>query len=423
MSTVAYVALWIFVFSLPWEGTVVIPGFGVIPKLVGIIAAGLALMSVVVLGRLRKLQGFHIAAILFVTTAGVTLWVFYPQERLPAKFWTYVQLVLVIWIVWELARSPRQVIGLLTAYVLGAHVAAIGTIMLYVREGGVLFRFAAGGVDPNDLAMNMVLAIPMAWYLGLIYRRPLLRWACRAYLPIGLVALGLTGSRGGMIATVVALSIVPLTLTRLSPAKLVAGILLVIISGWLVVSFTPDTLVERLATTGTEVEGGRFGGRFKLWRAGLIVFVQRPFLGWGTSSFKPAITPMMGPMAQVAHNSFISVLVEQGLIGLLLYLSMFVTVFRSLRNLPVLEKRFAFILFGTLVVAMLPLTWEDRKAVWFVLAVLLGLGRAGMTRLAHAVPQPWMPRGRPIPGSPPPLRGAPVTTRDRNPGFRLRRDA
>jgi hypothetical protein len=51
MSTVAYVAVWIFVFSLPWEGTVVIPGFGVIPKLVGIIAAGLAVMAVVVHGR------------------------------------------------------------------------------------------------------------------------------------------------------------------------------------------------------------------------------------------------------------------------------------------------------------------------------------------------------------------------------------
>jgi O-antigen ligase len=423
MNTVAYGALWIFVFSLPWEGTVVIPGLGVIPKLVGIIAAGLAVMAVVVNGRVRKLQGFHIAAILFVAIAGLHLWVFFPGERLPAKFWTYTQLVLVIWMVWELAPSPRQVIGLLTAYVLGAHVAAIGTIMLYVREGGALFRFAAGGVDPNDLAMNMVLAIPMAWYLGLTYRRPLLRWVCRAYLPIGLVALGLTGSRGGMIATVVALTIVPFTLTRLSPAKLVTGIVLLIISGWLVVSFTPDTLVERLATTGTEVEGGRFGGRFKLWRAGLIVFVERPLLGWGTASFKPAITPMMGPMAQVAHNSFVSVLVEQGIIGLLLYLTMFVTVLRSIRSLPVLEKRFALILFGTLVVTMLPLSWEDRKAVWFVLAVLLGLSRAGMAGLAHAVAQPWIPRGRPIPGSPPRLRGAPITTRDRNPSLRLRRDA
>jgi O-antigen ligase len=423
MITVAYLALWIFVFSLPWEGTVVIPGVGVIPKLVGITAAGLAVMMVVVQGRVRKLQGFHVAAILYVAIAGVALWIFYPGERLPAKFWTYVQLVLVIWIVWELARSPRQVIGLLTAYVLGAHVAALGTIMLYVRESGALYRFAAGGVDPNYLAMQMVLAIPMAWYLGTIYRHPLLRWVCRAYLPIGLVALALTGSRGGMIATVVALTIVPFTLTRLSPAKLVGGIVLLIISAWLVVSFTPDTLVARLATTGTEVEGGRFGGRFKLWEAGLKVFVGRPFLGWGTSSFKPAITPLLGPMAQVAHNSFISVLVEQGLIGLLLFLTMFFTVFRSVRTLPVLEKRFGLILFATLVVTMLPLTWEDRKVVWFVLAILLGLGRAGMAGLAPALPQGWMSRPRTVPGGPAPLRGAPVTSRDRQPAFRHRRDA
>ena len=34
------------------------------------------------------------------------------------------------------------------------------------------------------------------------------------------------------------------------------------------------------------------------------------------------------------------------------------------------------VLLATLAVAMLPLTWEDRKVVWFVLAALLGLSQA-----------------------------------------------
>jgi O-antigen ligase len=421
--TLAYFALWFFVFSLPWEGTVVVPGVGVVTRLTGIIAMGLTVMAVVVSGRLRRLSGFHIAALLFVTLAGVHLWIFFPEEKLPAKFWTYVQLLLMAWMTWELARTPRQQIGLLTAYVLGAHVGALGTIMLYSRQAGAQLRFAAGGVDPNYLAMTLALAVPMAWYLGHIFHRPLLRWICRAYLPLGLVAIALTGSRGGMIATVAALSIVPLTLTRLSPAKLVGAIVLLLISGWLVVTFTPDTLVARLATTNTEVQGGRFGGRFKLWQAGLQVFVERPFLGWGTASYKPAITPILGPMAQVAHNSFISVLVEQGIIGLLLYLTMFVVVFRSILTLPVLEKRFALVLMGTLVITMLPLTWEDRKSVWLILALLLGLSRSGIVEMARVAPQAWAQGRRPFPARQPPFRGAPVTARDRNPPSQLRHDA
>jgi O-antigen ligase len=272
--------------------------------------------------------------------------------------------------------------------------------------------------------MTLALAVPMAWYLGLIYRRPLLRWICRAYLPIGLVALGLTGSRGGMIATIAALTIVPFTLSKLSPAKLAVGIALMLVSGWLVVSFTPDTLVERLGTTEGEVADGSFGGRFKLWHAGLRVYVNRPFLGWGTASFKPAITPLLGVRAQVAHNSFISVLVEQGLVGLLLYLTMFVLVFRAILTLPPLEKRFALVLMGTLVVALLPLTWEDRKSVWVVLAILLGLSKAGIgAGIAPALTGRWIPGNRPVGPFPPRFRGVPDPTRARNPIYPLRNDA
>ncbi len=91
-----------------------------------------------------------------------------------------------------------RVLGLFMAYVLGGYIAAFGTFMVYRRDAGVLRRFAAGGVDPNDLAMTLALALPMAWYLGMTYRQPLLRWVCRGYLPVAVVAIGLTGSRGGM---------------------------------------------------------------------------------------------------------------------------------------------------------------------------------------------------------------------------------
>ena len=37
---------------------------------------------------------------------------------------------------------------------------------------------------------------------------------------------------------------------------------------------------------------------------------------------------------------------------------------------------------------MLPLTWDDRKTVWFVLAVLAGLARATTMAWRPAVPGP-----------------------------------
>jgi hypothetical protein len=64
--------------------------------------------------------------------------------------------------------------------------------------------------------------------------------------------------------------------------------------------------------------------------------------------------------------------VEQGAIGFLLFLSMFVVVFRRLRTLPTFERRIGLILLATLALAITPLSWDVHKAMWLVLGLLAG---------------------------------------------------
>jgi O-antigen ligase len=312
--------------------------------------------------------------VLFVIWVGCGLAFFYNRWiEIPNKFWTYVQLFLVLWMIWELSRTRGRQLGLMAAYVLGATVSALDTIMLFRRQAEMMRRFAAGGVDNNDLAMMLALAIPMAWYLGLIYRQPLRRWLCSAYLPIALFAIGLTGSRGGMLTTIVALLIVPLTMTRLSPVRRGVAIALLWISGAVAVAYIPQTLMERLASTTMEVEGGRLGGRWKIWQAGFKAFGHKPFVGYGPGAFKRAIDPWLLTKNQVAHNSFLSVLVESGLVGFVLFSLMFLLVAASVLKLPPLERRFALVLLAALGMSMMPLSSEESKRVWFILALLIGL--------------------------------------------------
>jgi O-antigen ligase len=390
MTSLAYAALWLFVFSVPWERVIVITNVAIVTRVTGALALGLALLAVVISARFRRWHPFHLLALLFVTCAGIGI-MSLGVPNVPKKFWTYTQLFLVLWMIWELAVSRRRVTGLLVAYVFGAYVAALATISVYVNSGGSLRRFSAAGGDPNDLAMTVALALPMAWYLGMTVRQPLVRWTCRGFLPVGLLVLGLTGSRGGMLAGLVGLLIIPLSITKLSPGRLATAIVVLAVSGALAVSFVPEQTVERLATTGQEVEDLSLGGRFKLWRAGILAFVEKPVMGYGTSGFKTAITPQLGIRAQVAHNSFLSVLVEQGLVGFVLYVAMFASVFWTILRLPRLERRFALVLLGTVCFAMLPLTWEDQKQVWFVLAALVGLAAAPDWAFAGAMAHPSVP--------------------------------
>lgn len=405
MGTLAYTALWIFIFTLPWEAVVVIiPGVGLLSKVTGALAMASALGIAVVAGRFRRWHVFHVAALLFVLWLVVVLFFFHAGEALPKTFWTFIQLFLVLWIVWELAPSWSRQIGLLTAYVLGAHVAALNTIMIYRRAAGTMSRYAAGSVDANDLAMTLALGLPMAWYLGMAHTRPLLRWICRGYLVTGLFAIGLTGSRGGIVATIVALLIVPFTMLKLSPGRRAAAIGMLVLAGAVAVVYVPERVVQRLATTSSEVEQGRLSGRGRIWKAGLEAFARRPVIGYGPGSFRGAVQGTLGLETQVAHNSYLSVLVEEGLVGFVLYMTMFGSVWVAVLRLPTLERRFALVLLTTLAVAMLPLTWENRKVVWFIMAAMLGLSRAWVAEPAGAV-------GQRVPGRVTPGRPGPRTQR------------
>jgi O-antigen ligase len=374
MVSIPYAALWLFVFSLPWQGIIRVGNVAVVGRLLGALALASALMAVVISARFRRWQLFHVAAMLFVIWCGIGVF-YFEMPNVPKKFWTFVQLFAVLWMIWELAPTTQRLRGLLAAYLLGAYVSALNTVLL-LRTGEAMRRFAAGGMDPNDLAMTLALAVPTAWYLGITTPRPVFRWIARGYLPIGLLAVILTGSRGGMLTALVGLLIIPLTGARLSPGKMAAAVVLLAAAGGLAVAYVPENIVARLESTGTEVEDARLGGRFKLWVAGANAFMKQPVMGYGTSGFIPAIEPELGPRAQVAHNSFLSVLVEEGLIGFMLYATMLVTAFLSIRRLPALERRFALVLLLTMCTAMMPLTWEDVKAVWFTMALVIGMAHA-----------------------------------------------
>lgn len=387
MSAIAYAALWIYVFSVPWENIIVIPGIGALSRLMGIVAVAFAMLAVVMTGRLRRWHMAHVAALVFLlwATAGQ---LFFVADRLSFKFFTFTQLFLVMWMSWQLAQSRERQLGLLAAFVSGAYVVAFKTIMVYRSNDGSLRRFAAEGFDANDLAMTLALALPMAWYLGMTYRRPLARWFVRAYIPLGLLTIGLTGSRGGLIAAVIALAIVPLTMTNLSPAKLVATLLLAGVTGTVAVAYIPQTTLDRLATTGAEIQDRRFNGRWRLWVAGVEAFSERPITGYGTGSFKKTARRWLGAGTQVAHNSYLSLLVEQGLIGFAIYATMFIAVFLAVLDLPVIDRRFTLVLMATLAIAMFPLSWEDHKVVWFLLSFLLGFAKSQPVGLVPTAPSP-----------------------------------
>ncbi len=402
MNNVAFRLLWCFVLVLPWDVLVRFPILGSIPRIVGIVASAFGVLYVFARRRVRPLSRFHVFTVLFVLWTGVSsFWSIDPEET-RKRFMTYLQLAVLVWLIWEIAWSSERQRALLGAYVLGASVAAVATVYNYLS--GVSFRggtrFTALSFDPNELGLTLALALPMAWYLGLSQPHRRLPWTWQLYIPLGLTTILLTASRGAFLTALVGLLIIPWTQERLRFRTKAALYIVALGSCVLAASVAPESSLERIRTTRSDVEAGYFGGRIRLWRAGLAVAQEHPLAGVGAGAFGAAIEPLFRSKTfdttqESSHDVPLAILVEDGIVGLSLFLAMMVAAMRPLRRLPPLERRFGIVLFLALVLGSLSLTWDHRKQFWFVLGVLA----------AEVVP-----RAAPKTTSPP------VMTRTRSPG-------
>ena len=384
---VAYVCTWLLVFAIPWENVVFVPGIGTISKLFGIGAFGATLLRVLLQKKMRTLVPFHWAGFAFL--CWIMLSVMWSVNEtchegklcdVPQTINTYVQLFLMLWVLWEATPTASRITNLLQAYVLGAYVAAGSTIHNYsigAQAGHASTRFTATGFDANDLGMMLALALPMAWYLASVSRSSLQRWLNRAYFVFGGVAILLTGSRGALLATIVALFVIPWTLTHLRRGVRVAAIVFMAGAGVAALTVVPASTFERLSTTTSEISEGTWNSRLEIWKTGFSVVPERPLHGFGPAGWRTAVTARYG--VKGAHNTFLAILVDEGLIGLLLYLSMFVVVAKGILTLPSFHRRVGLILLATLIVAITPLDWDTKKPAWVMLGLLVAYSEA----LAH----------------------------------------
>ena len=383
LSKAAFACLWCFILVLPWDAFTDLPIVGSIPRLVGIVASAVGGLYILARGRLRPLSWFHVLAVLFVVWTGAsTFWSIDP-EATRTRFLTYLQLVVLVWLIWEIGWSPERQRALLQAFVLGAGVAALITVYNYLTgswsysEG----RFSALGQNPNYLARMCVLALPMAWYLSLSQRHRRLARTWQLYVPLGCTATVLTGSRGAFLAGLVAVVIIPWTLGRLRLRTKAALYAFAIGSLVLVSIFVPETSWERIRSTGADIETGYFGGRGKIWRAGLEVVWEHPLVGVGAGAFGAAVEPAL-QFAWSSHDAPLAILVEDGIVGLCLFVAMVAAAMKPLWHLPPLQRKLWIVLVAALGVGSLAAASDYQKDFWFVLGLLAAQValRAGSSR-------------------------------------------
>lgn len=247
--------------------------------------------------------------------------------------------VVIFFVVVNALRTPQQ----LRFYMLLILVAfliypARGSIKNYIQGETVFGRAIWNKIyaNPNDLAAITLLMVGMA--LAVATAKDLdhrLRWALRLYIPILLLIIVLTQSRGVFIGLLVAFGPALFKQARQRPALALTAVLAfaVLIPA---ASWHRFENMSKLTSVETLSEADPYGSalqRFEILKVGWQIFESNPVLGVGIGCYNEAngrFAPHLGK--KDAHNTYLGLAAETGLPGLLLWLGLIASVLGFVRR-------------------------------------------------------------------------------------------
>jgi O-antigen ligase len=371
----AFLTLWLFVATIPVEKTLEMPGIGTVSRVAGAVAMAAGAMAVLITGRLRHPALSLVAAALFAVWSIMSrLWTLNLDET-QERTATYLPLLVLAVFLWQFCRTTRQIRQLAIAYACGMMYSVGDTVYRWMTRASQIYyqRFANEGFDPNDLALTLAIGIPFLYWLSLTAETRKAAWMWRAAIGLAAFNIFLTASRGGAMALAAALVIVPLTLRLLEKRDRTLIAVGAIAAGMAVAYAVPAASWARLATLGKEAKEGTLNSRTLIWATGLQAFSASPVLGVGSGAFPESVRATMGRPREwtpVAHNTFLSILVETGLAGFAIFMALAAAMIWSAFRLPWLERRLWLVVLAVWTIGVSALTWEHRKPTWLLFALL-----------------------------------------------------
>jgi len=386
LRTIAFWLSLVLIFSIPCEAVIEYPVLGSASRVIGIALATFWMGTVVVTGRFRKLTPFHIAILVFICWNALSIFWTANANRTLEHLLTWIQLFLMIFILWDLYTTRESILAGLQMYVLGGYVASGSTLVNFLAGNTFYYgRYTAAGTSPDQLGAILALGIPVAWYLAHSMSNhkisSLLKWVNYAYIPAALLGISLSATRLALVAAIPGIVFGLASLAQVRLSTRITIFLFLIGAAYYLLPLIPQESFQRLGTTGTEISSGDLNGRVELWSQGLVAFEEHPLLGVGSNMYRSVNTEH-----KVAHNSFISVLVELGLVGIVLFGITLAIAIRQIFGQPTWDTRLWLAVLAGWVVAASTLTWEYGKPTWLFLCLIVA--NAALIRHSEKVIEP-----------------------------------
>jgi O-antigen ligase len=404
----------LILFLAPLEGSVVFLGSS------GVKLASLFCIAVFAVRMLNPGQKFEfdrasVLGICFVAWAFVTM-AWSPDPVGSLSDWVSFALQSILYLILvNFVLSRRDLKLVLWGHVVGGFILSVGftqqLIALDFLRNVDIMGFGIN-LASRLIGLNMVLAVVLYLFEKNFFARIFLL-LCAGAAGVGAV-IGL--SRGTWAGVAISLGVIGLvyffkggvrpSFGQVLQLALGALALFFILSNYVLDEHGIEKMVYRFQTGVTLSDAG--GGRFEIWQVAWNVFQTSPIWGHGIGAFHDEFVMFVDQSglanffhvneAKGAHNAYVLVGVELGLVGLLLLVALLVEVFRKVLrfwfekkpDIPSLASALSLFIF--LALSMTVDSAVDRKYFWYGLALV--------TLIVRYAPRTGSPKGPALPEEP-----------------------
>ncbi|MGV3002030.1 O-antigen ligase family protein [Vibrio sp. E150_018] len=233
----------------------------------------------------------------------------------------------------------------------------------------------------------MVAAITQAYY-AIKSQKVYLRYLCIIASIVSILGMLLTDTRGVALALFCIILLASFKIIKSKSRSFISlSIASITILTLLLGFILKDPLITRYNKTQYEIQqiekgnlNTSIGIRFQIWNSGLHTFMDHPFLGIGNKNFRPEFKKhfeegliakkivSFNPMHY--HNQFLDILVKNGIIGLFLFLSIFMVYILKQNKITIFSKT-SFYIIAIFICSLTDVPFSHLSVIYFMILLLL----------------------------------------------------
>jgi len=292
------------------------------------------------LSRANTARWVAVIAVMAVLSVPFSVWPGGAFAFLRSQYW---KTLLFFAVATVAATDHRTMRAMVLAFLAGTGFAVL-RVLLGVASSEEGRAYVGAAFDPNESALLFLVTLP---FCGYVINR--VKWGRIPGIVLSvLLILGIarTGSRGGLVGlTVLGLWYI----YRARPGRRLTYAVLLPLLALVGLAAASDQVSERISSLMNPTEDYNLTareGRMQVWTRGVGYMITHPILGVGISNFGVAEGVLSGKTNEgygikysAAHNSFVEIGAELGVLGLVAFIAMLWTALRGCRKVTTLRPR------------------------------------------------------------------------------------